>query len=114
MEEATGGLEVKQQRCHGCGMGSIPGLETSIHCGHGLKKKKRLLELPMGLKGLRAQRCLWEDVGLIPGLDQWVRIGVRCRCGSDPVLPRLWQRLWQRLRLELQLAASSLGVRGGA
>ena len=40
-----------------------------------------------------------EDLGLIPGLAQWLRsgiavsCGVGCRCGLDPVLLWLWCRL---------------------
>ena len=41
-----------------------------------------------------------EDVGLIPGLAQWlkgssvaVNYGVGCRCSSDPALLWLWHRL---------------------
>ena len=35
--------------------------------------KKALRELPLWLSGLRAQRCLSEDLGLIFGLIHWVK-----------------------------------------
>ena len=49
----------------------------------------------MWLSGLRTRYCVYEDVGLIPGLRQWVKdpvllqtAGIVYRCGSDLVL--LW------------------------
>ena len=33
-----------------------------------------------------------EVVGLIPGLAQWVKCGVGCRCSSNPALLWLWRR----------------------
>ena len=35
--------------------------------------KEAMLELVLWLSGLRTQRCLSEDAGLIPGLAQWVK-----------------------------------------
>ena len=34
-----------------------------------------------------------EDMGLIPGLAQWVSCDIGCRCSSDPTLLWLWHRL---------------------
>ena len=38
----------------------------------GRKYKISLVEFPWWIHGLRTQRCLFEDVGLIPDLAQWV------------------------------------------
>ena len=57
-----------------------------MHCGYSPKththkegKNPLFREFPLWLGGLRTQRCLCEDVGSIPGLDQWVK---------DLVLPK--------------------------
>ena len=42
------------------------------------------MEFPLWLTGLQSFHCLYEDVGWIPGLTQWVK---------DPVL--LWLRCRQ-------------------
>ena len=53
----------------------------------------------MRLSGLRTQHCLSEDVGLIPGLTQWVKDLVAKsqiighRCSPDPELLWRWCRL---------------------
>ena len=40
---------------------------------------KFFLEFPLWLSTLRTQCCLCEDLGLIPGLAQWVK---------NPMLPK--------------------------
>ena len=38
-----------------------------------LKKKKKILEFPLQLSGLRTQNAVYEYVGSIPGLAQGVK-----------------------------------------
>ena len=42
----------------------------------------------MWLRGLGTQRCVCKDVGLIPGLAQWIK---------DPALPQAMDRLQMQL-----------------
>ena len=46
-----------------------------------------------------------EDVGLIPGLAQWVRdlvsCGIGCRCTSHPTLLWLWCSRQRQLQFDL-------------
>ena len=45
-----------------------------------LLKKEHTVDFPLWISGLRTWRCLPEDMGLIPGLTQWVK---------DPALPQI-------------------------
>ena len=73
----------------------------------------------MWLSRLRTRHCLPEDVGLIPGLAQWVK-DLPCNKllqRSDPVLPWLWYRLAaaapiRPLNQELPYAAGAAIKRG--
>ena len=53
----------------------------------------------MWLSGLRTQYSVFEDVGLIPGLSQWVKSGIATSCGIgyrgilDLLLVWLWCKL---------------------
>ena len=56
-------------------------------------------KFPLWLNGLKTWHCVFEDVGLIPGLAQWVKdlsgfamsCGLGHRCGSDLALLWLWR-----------------------
>ena len=73
-------------------------------------------EFPLWLIRLRTWHSVHEDVGLIPGLTQWVKDPVAASCsvghryGLDPALPWLWHRpaaaaLIQPLTCEFPYAA---------
>ena len=88
--EFPGSLVFRTQRFHCCGLGSIPGLGTEIpyqaaaHHGQEGRKEERKWEFKTSLKvavsgvPVMAQQLgnptsILEDVGLIPGLLQWVK-----------------------------------------
>ena len=61
-----------------------------------IASKSLALEGPWWLSWLGTRHSVYENVGLIPGLTQWVKdpalqeaVGHRC---SDPVLLWLWRR----------------------
>ena len=58
-------------------MGSI--YKLLFLCKITLKNLRVLLEFPLQLSRLRTQHSVYEDVGLIPGLTQWIK---------DPALPQ--------------------------
>ena len=69
--------------CHDCGMDWVPlassaegpGCESTPYNAQDSPHNKELSgqEFPLWLSVLRSWHCLHEDVGLIPGLSQWIK-----------------------------------------
>ena len=55
---------------HRCGMSSVPGPGTCICCGRDKAKQNRSSHRGSLVRNLTS---IHEDVGLIPGLAQWVK-----------------------------------------
>ena len=119
-----------------------PSLGTCICRGSGprkgkktKKKEKNPTEFPLWLSQSRTQHSAHEDVGSIPGLDQWVEDpalpqavvevtdaawilrGRGCACGfrcSSKSTPRLGTSMWHRCGPKTKKPTKPHEVQGGA
>ena len=90
-------------------------LHTIYYQGNaGEKKKKDTAGVPIVIQGVKSSTSVHKDVGLIPGLNQWVKGsgiatsgGIVCRRSLDLALLWLWCKPIPLLAWELPYASGA-------